>query len=148
MKSVCPSWLTWMVPQDGPALNVAVHVRSDETVTDTAAFVPEQAPLQPEKLEPGPAVAVSVTIVPEMKAALHVPPQSIPAGLEETLPLPPPLFCTVKVWGCGCAAAVVTVAWAGWDEPASLTAPAAARNLRGLRRFSGAVPWDATRLPQ
>jgi len=44
-------------------------------------------PVQPEKMESRAGVAVSVTTAPLSKAAEHVPPQLIPAGLEVTLPL-------------------------------------------------------------
>src|SRR5262245_18988489 len=58
-------------------------------VTDRAAVietvqvpVPVQAPLQPAKVEPLAAAAVSVTDVPLLKLALQVLPQLMPAGSE------------------------------------------------------------------
>jgi len=73
-------------------------------VTDFAAStitvqdpVPEQAPLQPAKAEPVAGVAVRATGVPSVKDEEHVFPQSIPAGLLLTLPLPAPLFPTLRV---------------------------------------------------
>lgn len=72
-------------------------------VTDLAALmvtehvpVPLQAPLQPANVEPAPAVAVSITLVPFLKFAEHVPGQSIPAGLLVTVPLPVPDKLTVN----------------------------------------------------
>ena len=53
--------------------------------------VPEQpAPVQPVKSAPTSGVAVRVTTVPNAKSFVHVDPQSIPAGLEVTEPVPVP----------------------------------------------------------
>jgi hypothetical protein len=73
----------------GMTLNVAVTLRACDMLT---VQVParEQAPDQPANVEPGAALAVSVTLVPEMNVALQVPPQSIPAGPLVTVPLPVP----------------------------------------------------------
>jgi len=54
-------------------------------------------PVQPEKMESRAGVAVSVTTAPLSKAAEHVPPQLIPAGLEVTVPPRTPVFVTVNV---------------------------------------------------
>ena len=72
-------------------------------MTDLAAFIatvqvaaaPVQAPLQPVKLEPVAAAAVSVTLVPLAKVTWHVEPQSMPAGLV-TEPLPAPAVATLS----------------------------------------------------
>jgi hypothetical protein len=73
-------------------------------VTACAAFivtlqvpVPEQAPLQPAKVEPVPGAAVSVTIVPLAKFAEQAVGQLIPVGLLVTVPLPVPASDTVNV---------------------------------------------------
>ena len=59
--------------------------------------VPEHPPpVQPVKVDPPLGAAVSVTLVPLVKLALHVLPQLIPAGLEVTVPVPVPLLVTVK----------------------------------------------------
>jgi hypothetical protein len=58
--------------------------------------VPEQPPLQPEKVEPAAGVAVSVTAVPEVKEVEQVAPQEIPAGELMTVPLPVPDLATVS----------------------------------------------------
>jgi hypothetical protein len=71
-------------------------------VTDCAAFIvivqeplPEQeAPLQPTKVEPAAAEAVSATDVPAVNALLQFAPQEIPAGLETTVPDPVPVLPT------------------------------------------------------
>ena len=78
--------------------------------------VPVQpAPVHPVKSELTVGVAVSVTTVPSPKAFEQVVPQSIPAGLEVTEPVPVPVLDTSKV--CvprpnvavtECAASIVT----------------------------------------
>ena len=55
-----------------------------------------EPPLQPEKLEPEAAAAVSVTDVFTEKLAAHVAPQLIPGGLDVTEPEPVPFLETVK----------------------------------------------------
>src|SRR5215813_2635006 len=79
----------------------------------THAPVPEQLPPHPAKAEPEPAAAVRVTLVEGAKEALHVEPQSIPAGVLVTEPEPVPAFETVSVLLVGGAVAsnwAVTVA--------------------------------------
>ena len=61
-------------------------------------LVPEHAPPdQPTNSDPLPAVAVSVTDEPSANCAEHVDPQSIPTGLEVTVPDPVPAVDTVSV---------------------------------------------------
>jgi hypothetical protein len=74
--------------------------------------VPVQAPLQPVKLEPVAAAAVRVTVDPEVKFALQVAPQVIPAGLLVTLPVPVPLLETVRAKLGSVKLAVTLCAWA------------------------------------
>jgi hypothetical protein len=85
-------------------------------VTDWAAFiktahgpVPVQAPLQPAKLDPVAGVAVRVTSVALLNSAEHVGPQSMPAGLLATVPLPLPDLETVRVLYPPSAKVAVTV---------------------------------------
>ena len=87
----------------GPAgaSKVAVAVAA---VLTTQLTVPVQpAPLQPVKVAPPSAVAVSVTVVLLKKFALQIAPHSTPVGAETTFPVPvPPLrIVTVKVPGGG-----------------------------------------------
>ena len=78
------------------ALNVAVTERAALKVV-TQLPVPEQAPDQPVKVEPPAATAVSVTLVPELKLALQMLPQLMPAGLLVTVPAPVPALDTPSV---------------------------------------------------
>lgn len=57
--------------------------------------VPEQAPLQPLNVEPDAGVAVMVTLVPWLNVDEHVLPQSMPAGVDVTVPVPAPDLVTV-----------------------------------------------------
>src|SRR5579872_2645140 len=74
-------------------LNVAVTALAADMVT-LQVPVPEQAPLQPAKVEPAAAVSLRVTTVPLLKFALQVPGQEIPAGLLLTVPVPVPANVT------------------------------------------------------
>src|SRR5215510_12985542 len=72
----------------GGWVNVAVTSTASIMVT-VQSPVPEQPPpLQPAKVEPMPADAVSVTTEPTSKPAKQVRPQSIPTGSKVTVPLP------------------------------------------------------------
>ena len=77
-------------------MNVAVTDRATSSVTVQVADDPVHAPLQPVKLEPAAATAVSVTDAPFVKSFSQVAPQSMPAGLLVTEPLPVPAFATVR----------------------------------------------------
>lgn len=74
-------------------VNVAPTAVAIVAVT-THAAVPVQAPVHPVKVEPTVGVAVNVTIVPATKLAEQVTPQSRPAGVEVTTPVPVPLSMT------------------------------------------------------
>jgi hypothetical protein len=88
---------------------LAVAVVAPFKVKVHVALVPEHAPDQPVKVEPGEGTdAVSVTLVPTLKVAEHVPPagvQLMPAGDEVTVPLPAPVLVTES-----CAVGIVNVA--------------------------------------
>src|SRR5687767_5816309 len=85
---------TWLT---GFSVKVAVTAFGASMVTWQAPD-PEHAPLQPAKVDPAAGEAVRLTTVPAGKLALHVGPQSMPAGEEVTVPLPLPAFVTVRVW--------------------------------------------------
>ena len=84
---------------DGAMVSGAV---SNVAVTVVFAFmvsvqvpVPVQAPLQPWKVEPDAGDAVSVTDVPEVDVWEQVDPQF--TDPPETVPVPVPVFVTVRV---------------------------------------------------
>jgi hypothetical protein len=79
-------------------VNVAVIDRAASSVT-VQVDEPLQAPLQPVKLEPAAATAVSVTVAPLVKSFWQLAPQAMPAGLLATEPLPVPVFATVRCTG-------------------------------------------------
>src|SRR5436309_2609295 len=66
------------------------------------------APLQPVNTEPLTGAAVKVTDVPLANEALHVTPQSMPAGLLVTVPLPLPVFVTVRAYTYNCVKVALT----------------------------------------
>src|SRR5512137_1813371 len=82
------------------SVNVAMQVRVPAGVREPSAQSP--SPLQPANVDPVAGVAVSVTGLAETKSAVHVLPQSIPAGSLVTVPAPLP--------------AVVTVRWRYWRK--------------------------------
>jgi hypothetical protein len=79
----------------------------------TVQVVPETAshPLHPAKTDAIAGVGVSVTIVPLSYWAEQAEPQSIPAGVDVTVPLPAPFFATVSVKACRANAAWMVVFW-------------------------------------
>src|SRR5213594_2466079 len=101
-----PAGLLVTVPAPAPALEtvstragvkVAVTVVAAEIVTVQVPAPEQPAPLQPPKVEPAAGAAVSVTVVPLVKLAAQVAPQSRPAGELVTVPLPVPAGVTVRV---------------------------------------------------
>ena len=80
-----------------PPSAVKLAVTDWLAVMDTMQVAgPEQAPLQPAKLEPLAGVAVRVTEVPLAKLAEHTAGQLIADGLLVTVPLPVPARLTFK----------------------------------------------------
>jgi len=78
-------------------LNVAVTARAALIVTVHVAPDAASQPLQPVNCEFGAAAAVSVTDVPSVYGSEQSAPQSIPEGVEVTVPAPPPVVLTLKV---------------------------------------------------
>ena len=72
----------------GPPLNVAVMVVAMFTVTLQVPVPGHPASLQPTKVEPIDGVAVRISMAPGATEATQVPPQSMPAGEEVTVPVP------------------------------------------------------------
>ena len=66
----------------------------------------ESQPVQLAKVLPADGLAVRVTLVPELKGALHVLPQLMPVGDDVTVPEPVPDLTTLKVY-CGIAVTVI-----------------------------------------
>src|SRR5437867_1779540 len=77
-------------------------------VTDWAALIVTMQlpvplhppPHQPMNADPLAGMAVKVTDVPLANDALHAAPQSMPAGLLVTVPLPLPVFVTDRMYNC------------------------------------------------
>ena len=75
-------------------VNVAVTDFAASTVTRQAPVPVQPPPDQPVNTDPASAVAVNVTAVPSLTVTVHVAPQSMPAGLDVTEPVPAPARCT------------------------------------------------------
>src|SRR5438132_228083 len=97
-------------------LNVAVTDRAPLIVTVQVVSETPSHPLQPPKVEPPPALAVSVTTLPLSYVNTHVGPQLMPPSLEVTVPLPvPPLLTVSEIGRASCrevvdrSAVIVTV---------------------------------------
>jgi hypothetical protein len=88
----------------GSNVNVAVTVVAALMVTVQPAVPEHPPPDQPENSDPAAGDAPRVTVVPCTNEALHVAPQSMPAGDEVTVPLP--LLLTVNVNEAGCTVCV------------------------------------------
>ena len=82
------------------SVNVAATVRAVVMLT-VQVPVPVQAPVHPAKVEPVPAEAARVTLVPLEKFALHEVPHAIPPGVEVTVPLPVPFLVSVRAYEVG-----------------------------------------------
>jgi hypothetical protein len=106
---------TGTVSAGGSSEKEAVTAVAPVTVTVQDPVPLQPPPLHPTKTELTPGIAVSVTTVPLTKLALHVAPQSIPAGLLVTVPVPDPARVTLSgtigmnVAVTGVAAVTVTV---------------------------------------
>ena len=72
-------------------LNCAVTVVAAVSVTVQVPVPVQPPPLQPAKVEPDAADAVSVTIVPWLKASVQSTPRAMPEGAEVTVPDPVPV---------------------------------------------------------
>src|SRR5262245_5753991 len=117
---------------------VAVIVVAVSTGTVQVVVEPPQ-PLQRANAAPGPGVAVRVTAVPSGNAALQEAPQSMPPGLEETVPVDVPLRTMVRIavreGPCASALGSVTGAQAGPNNGTN----AAMMARRMMRREDGCM---------
>jgi hypothetical protein len=84
---------TWL-----ETLKVAVTVLSATMLMLQVAPDGESQPDQAPKAEPDVAIAVRATEAPEAYEALQEAPQLMPGGDDVTVPVPLPLFNTVRVW--------------------------------------------------
>jgi hypothetical protein len=88
---------------DCDVANVAMTVVVEVRVTVQGPVPVQPPPLQPENAEPVAPVAVRVTGVPPARVAEQVAPQMIPDGVLITVPLPAPIFTTVRPRACAVA---------------------------------------------
>ena len=86
-------------------MKLAVTVWAAPIVTAQVEADPLHAPPHAAKLEPAMGAAVKVTTCPDGKLAVQVAPQSSPAGAEETVPAPVPVFVTLNAKLLGACAA-------------------------------------------
>jgi hypothetical protein len=104
-----PAGVEVTVPAPDPALEtvsgnvlgtkVAVTVVDADSRMVHLVGVPEtgvQLELKLTKFEAASGVAVRVTVVPRLKITLQVAPQEIPAGVDTTVPSPPPALATAS----------------------------------------------------
>jgi hypothetical protein len=85
-------------------VKVTVVLRSVPASVLQVGPVPLQAPLHPSRTDPVAGAAVKVTLLPEVKLALQVPGQEMPAGEEVMVPAPFPAVATEMVCPPGLAA--------------------------------------------
>jgi hypothetical protein len=107
-----------------------------------------QSPDQPAKVEPAPAVAVNVTVLPTSKLAWQIKLQLlIPAGLELTCPEPMPCLVTVRRNAFAVNVAVTDRAWftVTWQSPVPEQSPDQPVNVEpesGAAVSVTTVPWS------
>jgi hypothetical protein len=82
-------------------VNDAVQLLLAESANEVLLALPVQAPAQPAKVDPADGVAVNVTAVSLTRFAVQVLPQSMPAGVDVTVPVPD--FTTISETVIGAA---------------------------------------------
>jgi len=103
--SLVPAWAIVQPPPPPLAEGVgALPAGVSRVAVTEAAVLTSQGPvpvhpfpLQPVNTDPALGVAVSVTVAPPGKRSLQSPPQSIPAGVDATVPAPVPFLATMRV---------------------------------------------------
>src|SRR5680860_25559 len=137
-------------PGGGAAIFVKVATTSPFEAKSTTQVedVPVHAPLQPPNVEPVVGVAVSVTELPSTNSLLQTLPQSMPAGLLVTTPLPLPALVTLTMRSRGRGAIGGLSCFDLADSDAPLNAvtsysyeePALTRSSVKLVLFAAATP--------
>ncbi len=97
-----PFFVTVRVPTLGVVVNCATTVWLVLIIVTQVPVPLHPPPLQPTKVDPLAVAALKVTDVPLGKPPLQSFPQVIPAGELVTVPVPVPVFETVRVavlWG-------------------------------------------------
>jgi hypothetical protein len=103
---------------------VAVTVVAALSVTLQVPVPVHPPPLQPVNVDPAVAAAVSTIAVPELKFAVHVDPQLIPAGALVTVPAPVPALVTCRASDWAKVAVTLLVRLAATEHvPVPLQAP-------------------------
>jgi hypothetical protein len=92
--------VTVSVTGGGCRAKVAVTAVTVESDTEQVPAPEQPPPLHPVNTEPGAGPAERVTLVPKGKLPVQVPPQLIPAGELETVPVPAPALLIVSATVC------------------------------------------------
>src|SRR5574341_1744401 len=98
-RSVVPvvSWPRLTATLTRSPAKVAVTVVGAVRLTGQGSAPLQPPPLSSRRTEPIAGVPVSVTVEPARKSVAQVAPQSIPAGMLTTVPLPDPAVTTTRV---------------------------------------------------
>ena len=78
-------------------MKLAATLAAAIMLTVQVLAMPLHEPDHPANVEPDAAVAVKVTLVPEVNGALQTAPHEMPAGVLATVPLPAPALVTASV---------------------------------------------------
>jgi hypothetical protein len=135
-----PAFATESSTAGGGVVKLATTVVARLIVTEQGA-VPLQAPLQPAKVEPAAAAAVSVSFVPGATISSQSAPQAMPAGTLVTVPAP--TFVTESVTGMRVKVAVTELAvlTVTVQDPVPLQRPLQPANVEPAVGVAVRVSW-------